>query len=154
MDPMTKSMSFLEKGEIGDHSSLPFAPNNNTTTCLKRQGSLRLKKGVSPQWEPCTTRTTALRMQKMQETKAKKGGGGGSATTVSGGSGSAHSGSGESINHNHHSTTTPTNKTISSGKSTDKSKVFAKLSSAVGQTASSNQKRLKQEKSKSINDDN
>ncbi|XP_035701074.1 uncharacterized protein LOC110862005 isoform X2 [Folsomia candida] len=163
IDLMTKSMSFLEKGgpNNGDATSLPWngMQHGQKSNSLKRQGSLRIKNRSSPPWEPCTTRTTALRMQKMQESKAKGGGTSGGVTTYSSvGSGSAHtgsthSGSGDSIHHLvPQSRSAPSSKTLSacnltSGKGGDKFKVFAKLSSAGGQTASSNQKRLKQEKS-------
>jgi hypothetical protein len=169
---MTKSMSFLEKSTVPRGESAPL----NSSSSLRRQGSLRARKSP-PVWEPCTTRTTALRMQKMQATKAKSGGGHHysatpSSTNTNGHyhhSGSAHSGSGDSIHHLTHSTSSlhqpstsgrsgngpsPSSKSHIHSQSQmnlkDKvggtTKVFAKLSSAFGHTASSNQKRLRQEK--------
>jgi len=168
---MSKSMSFLEKSTVTRVERAPLSSNSS----LKRQGSLRVKRSP-PVWEPCTTRTTALRMQKLHESKAKSGGGhytspNSSNTNGHHHSGSAHSGSGESIHHlnhstsslHHHSTGGRSGGGSSSGMSAkghshhsqvsvkdskcgSTTKVFAKLSSAMGQTASSNQKRLKQEK--------
>lgn len=165
-DLMTKSMSFLEK------SSGPPSQQSRNVTCiasgtssLKRQGSLKLRK-PSPGWEPGATRTSALRLLKMQENKARSGSH--SIGYYPGTSGSTHSGSGESIqfhhalsantqtsrssgsSHHHHqyasrgSANTSNNSTSVKDRGHSSAKVFAKLSSA--QTASSSMKRLRQEK--------
>lgn len=128
---MTKSLTFLEKEKPGG--------SNGT---LKRQGSVR-GKGPSPNWEPCLTRTTALRLQKMQEAKNKQ----------------HQQGSGESLAHQ----LQPEKENDTNNKGHARAHwvkgygpqhpgkekgVFYKLASAQGQTASSNQKRLKQERGK------
>lgn len=174
-DLMSKSMSYLEKSTNrvntssaqGTHHSHSFGESSSASSTLKRHGSLRAKKQTPPQWEPSGNRTSALRLQKMQEAKARNCSGTGTS------SGSANSGSGDSLHFlpnnsvlGASSASTTSNSYSGSGANTlpssaghnsrmsssgpkDKhmsAKVFTKLSSAMGQTASSNQKRLKQER--------
>ncbi|CAG7838247.1 unnamed protein product [Allacma fusca] len=159
-DIMSKSMSFLEKSTLNNVSG---------GTTLKRQGSLRIRR-PSPMWEPSGTRTSALRMQKVQEAKAKTSGTKFGSSSMNN-SGSNHSGSGESIHtqslHNNinnctsngsnsggqgHHNSASTNGTSSCPRPNvhkEKhlgAKIFSKLSSAIGQTTSSAMKRLKQER--------
>lgn len=181
-DVMSKSMSYLEKSSSnrvhissaqGHHHPHQFGESTSASSTLKRQGSLRVKKhGTPPQWEPSGTRTSALRLQKMQEAKAKNSPGGfvSSGGGGSGNSGSAHSGSGDSLHYLPQSANSTSTSAGSSGMSSihltgshsapavrmsatvaakEKhmgAKIFSKLSSAMGQTASSNQKRIKQER--------
>lgn len=172
---MSKSMSYLEKSTNKVHISSAqghqYGESTSASSTLKRQGSLRVKKSVSP-WEPSGTRTSALRLQKMQEAKAKNSPYSASASAggSSGNSGSAHSGSGDSLHYLPHTTNSASGSGGSSGMSSihltgthsapvarmsasaaakEKhigAKIFSKLSSAMGQTASSNQKRIRQER--------
>lgn len=172
---MSKSMSYLEKASsnrvhISSHGHT-YGESNSASSTLKRQGSLRVKKPISP-WEPSGTRTSVLRLQKMQEAKAKNSPGGGGGSSGSANSGSAHSGSGDSLHFLPHSANSTSTSAGSSGMSSihlsgvhsapaahgrmsalaaakEKhmgAKIFSKLSSALGQTASSNQKRVRQER--------
>lgn len=174
---MSKSMSYLEKSSsnrvhISSAQGHPYGESTSASSTLKRQGSLRVKKHSTPQWEPSGTRTSALRLQKMQEAKAKNSPGAG-VSSGSANSGSAHSGSGDSLHYLPHSANSTSTSAGSSGMSSihitgshsapaahgrmsaatvaakEKhmgAKIFSKLSSALGQTASSNQKRIRQER--------
>lgn len=123
-DLMIKSMPYLEKQSSEDNSESSF----------QRQGSIRVRKG-SPNWTPCATRTTALRLLKIQESKAKQ---------ANGFEKGAHSGSRENVYN-----PIPQSQAIKNGSGAAKkeTKVFPKLSSSfLGQTTSSSQKRIRQER--------
>ncbi|CAL8081712.1 unnamed protein product [Orchesella dallaii] len=177
---MSKSMSYLEKSSsnrvhISSTQGHPYGESHSQSSTLKRQGSLRLKKPSTPQWEPTGTKTSKLRLQKMQAATGKSSSGGGGASSGSANSGSAHSGSGDSLHYLPHSANTTSASGSSYGSrsvhligahsapTTSHSrmtstvaaaakekhmgaKIFSKLSSALGQTASSNQKRIRQER--------